>query len=460
MRLSFFGATRAVTGSNFLLEADCGKILVDCGLFQGNLELIKKNSEDFAYNPSEIDAVLLTHAHLDHCGRLPKLVKEGFCGPIFATPATIDLAKLILKDSLDLQEVVLFSSKDLEKTFSLFSPIEYHELKNILQKADNNKEKKESGISFKFLDAGHILGSAIIEVFAEGKKIIFSGDLGNSPTPLLRTTEFPSSADYVLIESTYADREHPDFLKRKDLLEDAIENTIKDKGVLMVPSFALERTQELLYELNELVENHRIPEIPIFVDSPLAIKSVNVYKKYIRYYNKEASFLLRSGDEVFNFPRLKFTMATQESKRINDVPPPKMIIAGSGMSTGGRILHHELRYLSSSKNCLLLVSFQVKGSIGREIQEGKKEIKIFGNPVSVNANIRTIEGYSAHSDKNQLSRWLFHIKNSALAKNKHTLKKVFVVHGEEGPAKSLCQIVKDKLGIEAKMPEYGHVEDL
>ncbi|HOK35268.1 MAG TPA: MBL fold metallo-hydrolase [Candidatus Pacearchaeota archaeon] len=453
MFLSFFGATKIVTGSNYLLEGEKRKILIDCGLFQGEKELEKKNLEAFPYNPREIDAVILTHAHLDHVGRLPKLVKDGFNGPIFATPATIDLSKLTLEDELSLQpqesdlpkgEKPLFSKDDLEKTFTLFKPIEYHQKIDIFP-----------GISFKLLDAGHILGSAIIEIFAEGKKIVFSGDLGNSPTPLLRATEFPSSGDYILIESTYGDKTHPDLLKRKDLLEDTIEEVVGRKGVLMIPAFAIERTQELLYELNELVENHRIPETLIFVDSPLAIRSIDVYKKYERYYNKEASYLLRSGDKIFNFPRLVFTESVQQSKRINNTPPPKVIIAGSGMSTGGRILYHEQRYLPDPQNCLLLICYQVEGTRGRQIQEGAKEIEIFGEMIPVRAEIKSIQGYSAHADKEGLFRWLYHIKSSAFLEGEHMVKKVFVVHGEEKPAEAISQLIKDQLGIEARIPKYG-----
>ena len=348
MFLSFFGGTKIVTGANYLLEIGKRKILIDCGLFQGPEELEKINLDPFPYNPKEIDAVLLTHAHLDHIGRLPKLVKDGFGGKIFGTPATLDLTRIMLKDELDLQpqesdlpkEQPLFSKEDLEKTFTLFQPVEYHQKIQVPSTLKTLIDPKEE-ISFKLLDAGHILGSAIIEVFAEGKKIVFSGDLGNQPTPLLRQTELPSSADYILVESTYGDRTHPDLLQRKDLLEDTIEEVIGRGGVLMIPAFALERTQELLYELNELVENDRIPQSPVFVDSPLAIRSIEVYKKYERYYNKEAAYLLRSGDKIFDFPRLVFTLNVNQSKKINDVPPPKVIIAGSGMSTGGRILYHE-----------------------------------------------------------------------------------------------------------------------
>jgi metallo-beta-lactamase family protein len=461
MFLSFFGGTKIVTGANYLLEIGKRKILIDCGLFQGPEELEKINLDPFPYNPKEIDAVLLTHAHLDHIGRLPKLVKDGFGGKIFGTPATLDLTRIMLKDELDLQpqesdlpkEQPLFSKEDLEKTFTLFQPVEYHQKIQVPSTLKTLIDPKEE-ISFKLLDAGHILGSAIIEVFAEGKKIVFSGDLGNQPTPLLRQTELPSSADYILVESTYGDRTHPDLLQRKDLLEDTIEEVIGRGGVLMIPAFALERTQELLYELNELVENDRIPQSPVFVDSPLAIRSIEVYKKYERYYNKEAAYLLRSGDKIFDFPRLVFTLNVNQSKKINDVPPPKVIIAGSGMSTGGRILYHEEKYLSDPKNCLLFICYQAEGTRGRAIQEGAKEIEIFGKMVPVRATIKSIQGYSAHADREGLFKWLYHIKSSALIQGQHPVKKIFVVHGEEKPAIALKQLIMDQLGIEAVVPEY------
>jgi len=315
MKVSFLGATKFVTGSNFLLETKKKKILIDCGMFQGSREFEEKNKEEFLYDPKKIDFVILTHAHLDHTGRLPILVKRGFTGKIFATPPTFDLSRLILEDAMNIQEEELFSEEDLLKTMELFETVDYH-----------TEVKIDDDVSFKLLDAGHILGSAIVEVFTEGKKIVFSGDLGNNPTPLLRQTEIPSSADAVIIESTYGNKIHKDLLSRKDLLEDTIEETIKNKGVLMIPSFAIERTQEILYEMNELVENCRIPQVPVFVDSPLAIKSIDVYKKYDKYYNKEASYLLRNGDKIFEFKNLILAESTEESKKINDVPPPKIII--------------------------------------------------------------------------------------------------------------------------------------
>ena len=461
-QLSFFGGTKTVTGANYLLEVGKRKILVDCGLFQDPI-LKTKNNEKFPYNLREIDAVIVTHAHLDHTGRLPKLVREGFKGKIFSTPPTLDLTRLILEDELEIlsqphrlerNDKQIFSAKDLRKTLNLFETVDYYKKVRIFPE-----------VSFRLLDAGHILGSAIIEVDLKQSKnsiikIIFSGDLGNSPAPLLRPTDLPTSGDYILIESAYGDKVHQDFLQRKDLLEDTIENTIKNKGVLMIPSFAIERTQEILYELNELVENQRIPPIPIFIDSPMAIKAINIYRKYNKYYNKKANYILKSGDDIFHFPNLNLIKSVKESQAIDSVPSPKIIIAGSGMSEGGRILYHEKKYLSDPKNCLLLICYQVKGTRGREIQDGKEAIEIFQEIIPVRAKIVQIQGYSAHADRNNLFSWLYQVKARALNLQKNIVKKIFVVQGEEEPAKIFSQLIKDKLGIETVIPEYGQAFEL
>ncbi len=455
MKLHFFGATRIVTGSNYLLEIESdsktgnAKILIDCGIFQGTRYVEEKNYEDFPFNPKEIDFLLVTHAHLDHIGRIPKLYKDGFRGKIFTTRPTKDFARIMLEDGLDIMEKEaknlkrepLFTITDIEASLKLMEGIDYG------QKIDLTPE-----VSCQFRDAGHILGSAIIEVWADGKKIVFSGDLGNPPVPLLKPTEFIDKADYIVIESTYGDRNHEAKKNRQDILENAIEDTAAKGGVLMIPAFALERTQELLYELNELVENHRIPQVPIFVDSPLAIKSLEIYKKYPDYYNKKATYLINSGDDLFKFPGLTFTETVEESKRINDIKPPKIIIAGSGMSTGGRILHHEIRYLPDPNSCLLIISYQVAGSLGRRVLDGEKEVKIFNETVPVRAEVKAVGAYSAHADQQGLYNWLVRFEEPA--------KRIFVVHGEEGPALALVQLIRDHLGIDASAPMLNEVVEL
>lgn len=449
MKLYFYGGAQMVTGVNYLLETQKSKVIVDCGLFQGGPEADANNEQKFPYNPEEVEAVFITHSHIDHIGRLPKLVKEGFRGKIYSTWPTKDFAEVMLRDSEYLarqrgeESKFIYNLEDVEKTLELFEGINYGE-----------EKKLASGIKFCLRDAGHILGSAIVEILADSKKIVFSGDMGNPPVPLLKATEFIQEADYVVVESVYGDRIHETKYQRKDLLEDTIEETVARGGTILIPSFALERTQELLYELNELIENHRVPHIPVFVDSPLAIRLTKIYQKYPDYFNKEATYLIESGDNLFNFPGLKLTSTVEESKSINNVKPPKIIMAGSGMSTGGRILYHELRYLSDPNSTFLVVCYQVVGTLGRRILEGASEVNIFGQTVPINARIKTISGYSAHADQEDLYFWVSKMAGGYGSK-KHTLKKVFVTQGEIVPAKALAQRIKDHLGVSTVVPELN-----
>ena len=450
-KLTFHGGARSVTGANYLIETARSKVLVDCGLSQGTRHAEKQNYKPFPYDASKIDAVFVTHAHIDHTGLLPKLIKEGFRGKIFMTHPTKDFAAVMLDDSQGLMQneakregrEPLYSKKDVLRTMKYIEGVDY-----------GKKIQPMDDITCRFRDAGHILGSAIVEIWVDGKKIVFSGDLGNPPVPLLRPTEYINEADYVVMETTYGDRLHEKREERKNILEDVIENTMARGGTLMIPAFALERTQELLYELNSLVENHRIPKVPVFLDSPLAIDATRIYRKYPEYYNKKATYLIESGDQLFKFPGLKFTYKTGESKAINNVPPPKIIIAGSGMSTGGRILHHELRYLSDPNSTLLIIGYQVAGSLGRRLLDGAKTVKIFGERVRVRARTRAIGGYSAHADQKSLYRWIAHIKRGG------KLKKVFAVQGEDGPALAFVQLVRDNLGVDAEAPLLGESVEL
>ncbi|MBI2038842.1 MAG: MBL fold metallo-hydrolase [Candidatus Niyogibacteria bacterium] len=437
--LSFFGAAQEVTGACYLLETPSAKILVDCGLFQCPGVCEEKNFEPFRFSPSEIDAVFVTHAHIDHTGRLPKLVKDGFRGVIYSTPATKELARLMLEDSLGLMErekkhearELLFAKEDLDRTFEFWKDLEYHEKLPI----------KDAAV--RLLDAGHILGSSMVRIETGGEVIVLTGDLGNPPTPLLRPTEAVTDATYLVIESTYGNKAHEDRENRRLKIERIIEDTVKKGGVLMIPAFSMERTQELLFEMDRLVEEGRIPQIPVFVDSPLAIRATEVYRNYERYYNQEAHHILKSGDEVFKFPRLKFTPTAEESKAV---------IAGSGMSTGGRILHHEKRYLSDPNSALLLIGYQAAGSRGRQLQDGAKSVRIFGETVPVRARVETIQGYSAHPDRDGLVEF---VQRSA-----DTLKKVFAVQGEPASALFLVQRLRDYLGIDARAPRYGESFEL
>ena len=450
MKLTFYGAARTVTGANYLLESENAKILIDCGLFQGSSFCERHNFEPFPYDPKIIDAVLITHAHIDHTGRLPKLYKDGFRGEIFSTAPTknfaehllIDSEHLLNKEAEEKKMPALYSLEDINKTMELWKTIRYRQKFRI--------GSAQGGIEIEFFDAGHILGSSFIVVAVDGKKIAFSGDLGNVATPIVRDTENLPAVDYAVIESTYGNRVHEDLERRKDILEDVIEDTIEAGGTLMIPAFAMERTQDLLYELNELVENGRIPRVPIFIDSPLAIKLTAIYKKYSQdsdYFDKESLALMRKGDAIFDFPGLKFSLTTEQSKEINGVPPPKIIIAGSGMSQGGRILHHEFRYLPDHKSAILFIGYQSKDSLGRRILDGEKKVKIFGEEVSVNCRKENIGGYSAHADSLKLLKWLRSAEKS--------LKKVFVVQGEEDQSLPLAGKIMDDLAVEAIVPSMG-----
>lgn len=453
-KLHFYGGARVVTGANYLLETSKTRTLIDCGLFQGGRAMNKKNYEPFPYEPSKIDFVLITHAHLDHIGRLPRLINDGFNGKIFATTPTIDFAKLMLEDSQKIlnekakkEDIIpLMNGRQIEKIMKLFQPVEYD------QEFDLTPE-----ISVCFREAGHVLGSATIEITTDGKKIVFSGDLGAGRMPILRKPAQIKQADYVIMESAYGNRLHESVQNSKDTIENIAEETITQGGVLMIPSFALERTQQLLYHFNELIENHRISKIPIFVDSPLAIKLTKIYSKYPQYYNQEANSLIKSGDDIFKFPGLKFTLSVEESKAINEVSPPKIIIAGSGMSQGGRIIHHEVRYLSDPKNTLLIVTYQAHGTLGRKILEGTKMVNILNRAVPIRAKIRHVNGYSAHADQKDLINWLTSMVGPDSSKRP---QKVFICQGEEEPALALAQEIKDHLGLSVEVPQLNQEIEL
>jgi len=447
MKLSFYGAAGMVTGSNYLLEIGDKKILIDCGLFQGPKRIEEKNYEPFPYQAKDIDFVLITHAHLDHTGRLPKLFNSGFKGKIFATAPTVDFVGFMLEDS---QKIL--HQKAIRRGLNLnWNNQQMHDLMNRFEVVGYREEVDLGNqIKFYFREAGHVLGSASIELEAEGTKIVFSGDLGYPQAPIINDPAEIENVDYLIVESTYGDRIHEIRGDIRDALENVIERTINRGGVLMIPSFALERTQRLLYHFNDLVENKKIPSVPIFVDSPLAIRLTEIYRKYPEYYDQEAYKLFSSGDDIFDFPGLELTLTVNKSKEINNVSGPKIIIAGSGMSQGGRIIYHELRYLPDPKNTLLFVTYQVEGTLGRRIFDGAKNVKILRRNVEINAEIARVDGYSSHADQKSLLKWI-----SGISERSPQLKKVFVCHGEERASQALSNKIIQELNIKTNVPELG-----
>ena len=435
MKLSFHGGAREVTGACYLLETQKTKILIDCGLFQGCDECADLNFENFKFNPEKFDAAFITHAHLDHIGRLPKLVRGWFSGKIYSTAPTKKLARLLLEDALSIarrKDEELYTEEDLQKIFSLWEEAAY------------GSEFDVGDMRCALRNAGHILGSSMVEIRVEGKHLLFSGDLGNAPSVLIPPPDLVKNVEYLVIESTYGNREHEDEKERVLMLERAVEDVAAKQGTLMIPVFATERTQDILYLLNEMLLFKRIPEMPAFVDSPLAIRATEVFERYPLEYRDEIKELFREHPHLFKFKKLKLTVSVEESKAINSVLPPKVILAGSGMMQGGRILHHLKRYLPDEKSILLIVGYQAAGSLGRRLIDGEKLVKILGEEVVVRAEIRKINGFSAHADNPQLF--------SFVETTKDTLKRVFVVQGEEAQSLHFMQEVKDRLGVEADAP--------
>ncbi len=436
MKISFHGGAQEVTGACHLLETKDVKILLDCGLFQGGRTIQEHNYENFGFNPAEIDFLCVSHAHLDHIGRIPKLVKEGFKGIIYSTAPTRDLARPLLDDALELagrEDREIYTREDMEKAFSLWQTAPYEETLDA------------KGIKLRFRNAGHILGSAMVEIWADNRHLLFTGDLGNIPSTLLPPPEVVAGIDILIIESAYGGRTR-DIIEDKSLkLERAVEDVATRRGALLIPAFAAERTQDILHMLNEMVLFKRTPEMPVYVDSPLAIKITKVFEKYPSCYRQEIKDLFLKHPNLFRFKKLIFSETTEDSKKINDITPPKVIIAGAGMMTGGRILHHARRYLGDPNSILLMVGYQGSGTLGRKLMEGEKVVKIMGEEVMVRAEIRLAEGFSAHADNRQLTAFV--------ETNRDTLQKIFVVQGEKGESEGFAQQVKDRMGISATAPQ-------
>ena len=460
LKLTFLGAAQSVTGSRYLLDTGSTRILVDCGLFQER-EFRSRNWEPFTIPPRSIDAILLTHAHLDHCGLLPKLVREGFQGSIYCTRATSEIAKIMLLDAGRLQqedaefkrkrhqregrrgpypEIPLYTAEDAEASFPLFSrSVKYEEPVRI-----------SDGLEASFHDAGHVLGSSMIKITArqdgEERIILFSGDIGRWNIPILRNPSLFSEADYVIVESTYGDRLHGDPEDVAGSLAEIINSTCSAGGNVVIPSFALERSQEVLYHLNQLLISDRIPHLLVFLNSPMAINITEVFETHPELYDQEMTRLIERNKSPFEFPSLKMVNTVDDSKAINRILGTAIIIAGSGMCTGGRIKHHLVANISRPESTILFVGYQARGTLGRQIVDGAKEVRILGQFHPVQARIAQLTGFSAHADRDELTRWLSVLEKAP--------KQLFVTHGELEVANRFSNYVADKMRWKVSIPAY------
>jgi len=464
LRLSFFGGAGEVTGSNFLIAGERGRVLVDCGLEQGADFNAESVYGPFPYNPAEVDTLVVTHAHLDHIGRIPKLVKDGFRGKIFMTPPTRDLAELILRDSVGILGEdahrrglsPLYGEADVDAAIALVETFEYHVERDVAP-----------GLSVYLRNTGHILGSASVRIRDEdGTAVALTGDIGNSPSPLLPDWEPISDADALVMESTYGNRVHPEHERRVEILRDTLQRAI-DRGrgdaTILIPAFSLERTQLMLYELSNLFDAKVLPKISVFLDSPLAIKITAVYEKWARldspssarrgptYFKPEIEDEIKREGSIFTFPFLTKTSSREESAAIERAPNPKIIIAGAGMSHGGRIGRWEARYLSDPKATLVIVGYQAPGSPGRRLAEGASRVRLDGRDVQIRATVEALDGWSAHADRDEL----LNFAEACLKGSQKRLKTVFTALGEPAAERFLAQRIHDYLGTKAIVPNRG-----
>ncbi len=459
IKLTFLGAAGNVAGSRFLLEANDKRILIDCGLYQER-NLTSRNWEPFPIPPHTLDAVLLTHAHVDHCGLLPKLVHDGFHGKVYCTEATSEIAQIVLLDSAHLQEedaefkkrrhlrerrrgpfpeIPLFNVADAEASFPLFKPLKYGQ---IVQIGD--------GITVDFHDAGHVLGSSMVRITirkdAESRTIVFSGDVGRWDKPILRDPSLFQEVDYILIESTYGDRVHQEAPDVSDSLAEIVNSTQKAGGNIIIPSFALQRSQEVLYYLDKLLIEDRIPHLLVFIDSPMAVKITEVFRRHSELFDVDMLRLIANYRSPFDFPGLRMVQTVDASKAINHIIGTVIVIAGSGMCTGGRIKHHLVTNISRPESTILFVGYQAVGTLGREIVEGAKRVRILGQYYDVKARIVQLGGFSSHADREGLLKWL-----SALTR---APRKVFAVHGEPEATRNFGRYIRDNKGWDVVIPKY------
>lgn len=463
MKLTFWGAARTVTGSAFLLESKNNKVLIDCGMFQGGRALQQLNEQNFPFRAEEIDYVLLTHAHIDHSGLIPKLYKHGFRGKVLATDATVDLCRIMLPDSGHIQEVEnewlnrkrsraslpplepIYTVQDAEKCLDLFEPVGFNRTLEITPE-----------ISARYNVAGHILGSAFLEVWVglngQKKKIVFSGDLGNKNRPIVRDPDFVEEADLVVVESTYGNRIHEPRGETYNKFKEIVIKTVERGGKIIIPAFAVGRTQEVIYALNSMVNNREIPLVPVYIDSPLAISATKVFEQNPHCYDEEAAALLAAGDNPLDFPNLEFTLTAEKSKKLNEDKSPCIIISASGMADAGRIKHHLKHNLWKPETSVVFVGYQAQGSLGRRIVDGNKKVRILGEEIFIQAEIYSLEGLSAHADQEGIMDWL--------AKIKAPLEKIFLVHGEKEEYTALKQRIETELKLEVAVPKRGESYDL
>ncbi|MGH7175366.1 MAG: MBL fold metallo-hydrolase [Minisyncoccia bacterium] len=449
MKLTFCGGASTVTGSNFLVETDEAKVLIDCGLEQGSDFSVPEMYGPFPYEPKSVDALIVTHAHLDHVGRIPKLVKEGFAGKIYSTPPTRDLAELILRDSANILAAdarrrnlpLLYEGKDIEATFARWQGVEYHEETEI-----------KGGTSFYLRNTGHILGSASVRVRDGRTAVALTGDLGNSPSPLLPDWEPVPDADALLMESVYGDRLHPEMKDRVSQLLTALKDAFARGGTILIPAFSLERTQLMLYELSNFFAAKQLPEIPVYLDSPLAINVTALYEKWgPSYFKSQAQDEIKREGSIFEFPFLHKTRSPEESEAIEKAPGQKIIIAGAGMSHGGRIGRWEQKYLPDPRTTLFIVGYQAPGSPGRRLQEGQKRVRLAGQMVENNAKVESLEGWSAHADRDELLKFA----QDSLTASNGRIKTIFTALGEPSAERFLAQRIHDYLGARAVVPAPG-----
>lgn len=449
MKISFYGGADDVTGSCHLLTCLDATgverhVLIDCGMFQGEQMCATKNVNPFVFDASSLDAVCVTHPHADHTGRLPVLVKAGFSRNIYMTEPCLGLTRLVLEDAHHIMEQdtkkcgssTLYELEDLHGVFDQTKQVAYHEHIEIAP-----------GITVIFHDAGHVLGSSYITVDAEGKRVLFSGDIGNDNVPILPPTDRISHADFVVCESTYGHKIHEDAETRSSLLRQAMESTLKENGVLLIPAFSIERTQELLYEMDLILRDLKT-SAPIYLDSPMAIKATQLYRDFKAFLRFQSPILEEPDRDFFSFPNLHETLSTDASKQINDAPSPKIIIAGSGMMNGGRIMHHLERYLSLPTTTILVIGYQAAGTIGRAIFNGATSVKIYGKEVDVNAKIQGIGAFSAHGDQVKLTRWL-------KPEDGVMPKKIFLVHGDDDAKELFAEHLRKELKTEILIPSEG-----